>query len=43
MQEEFEFLQECFASETAKVETIPDIGTNKREVATFYIEESYPP
>ena len=35
--------QEYFASETAKVEMIPGINRDKREVATLHIKESYPP
>ena len=43
MQEEFNNLQEYFASETVKVGMIPDTSRDKREVANLHIEESYPP
>ena len=43
MQEEFNNLQEFFASETAKVEMMPDISMDRREVTNLHVEESYPP
>ena len=42
MQEELNDLQESFASETTKVEMIPDISRDRREIVTLHIEESFP-